>query len=120
MNKSRVARSAVAFAVGAVLPHAVDAMLRSGVLPAAWPGLSQTLAWSGVGLPAAWLTARVVAPDARSGALAAAAGGLLALAVPFLVYELPLGVGVARLLWLQLTLLCVVWPAVILLIARRR
>lgn len=119
MSAGSLWRPAVALLAGAALPHAVNALWAARVLPGPSPGLQHALAWIVVGLPAAWLVARIAGGQVRACAFAAAAGGLLALAAPFAVYGLPVVAGSFRLLAVHIGVLGFGWPATILWLARR-
>jgi hypothetical protein len=115
-----VCRPAAALLIGVALPHVVDAVLRwtttSGDIAPAW---QQGAYWAAVGLPAAWLVAWVAGRPSWPCALWAGAGGLLALLAPFLAYGLPVGTAAIRVLGIHFVLLGIVFPAIVLLFARR-
>jgi hypothetical protein len=98
-------RVLVALAIGMVVPYACDELWRwvasRGVLSDGW---AQASSWAFVCVAAAWL----VSPFASRAVLS------------FVAYGLPFDENAARLLALHFGVLGLAWPALIVLLARRR
>jgi hypothetical protein len=114
-------RMPIALAIGMAVPHVTDALWRwilsQGVLSDGW---AQVSSWAFVCVAAAWLVTAVASRAVLVCASAAAAGAVIALLAPFVVYGLPFGANEARLLALHFGVLGLAWPALIVLLALRR
>jgi hypothetical protein len=114
-------RVLVALAIGMVVPYACDELWRwvasRGVLSDGW---AQASSWAFVCVAAAWLVSPFASRAVLSCAGAAGAGVLFTLAAPFVAYGLPFDENAARLLALHFGVLGLAWPALIVLLARRR